>query len=159
MVNIVLVNPKIPQNVGNIGRTCVALGATLHIILPIPFEISDKQIKRAGLDYWPDLKLFIWDNLEHFYINHPFGQNHFFATTKTKKLYFDFKFSDGNYFYFGSEDSGLPIELMNKNPDNMFTLPMTKGTRSLNVANTVAIVGYEVLRQNISDFKTRFSDG
>ena len=107
MFNIVLVNPKIPQNVGTIGRTCVALRADLHIIMPIPFEISDKQVKRAGLDYWQFLKLHIWDDLDHFWSENPFGERHFFATTKTDRPYFDFDLKESDYFYFGSEDAGL----------------------------------------------------
>ncbi len=153
MFNIVLVNPKIPQNVGTIGRTCVALRANLHIILPIPFEISDKQVKRAGLDYWQHLKLHIWDDLESFWAAHPFGSRHFFATTKSEKPYFEFDYLPDDYFYFGAEDAGLPMELMAKMPENMFTIPMIPEARSLNVANAVSIIIYDALRQNFQQFK------
>lgn len=154
MFNIVLVSPKIPQNVGTIGRTCVAIGASLHIILPIPFEITDKQVKRAGLDYWQFLDLSIWDDIDHFWSENPLGSRHFFATTKTDRAYSDIEFKVGDFFYFGSEDSGLPIELMEQNPENMFTLPMKSIARSLNVSNAVSIVAYEALRQNLLEFRS-----
>lgn len=153
MFNVVMVNPKIPQNVGTIGRTCVALDANLHIILPIPFEISDKQVKRAGLDYWQQLKLYIWDDIDSFWSANPISERHFFATTKTKKPYFEFELLRDDYFYFGSEDSGLPMSLMQLQPDNMFTLPMTNDARSLNVSNAVSVVLYDALRQNFNLFK------
>ena len=153
MFNIVLVNPKIPQNVGTIGRTCVAIGARLHIVLPIPFEISDKQVKRAGLDYWQFLDLHIWDDIDHFWDENPLGNRHFFATTKTDYLYCDIDFLPDDYIYFGSEDGGLPMEMMNRLPQNKFTLPMKVCARSLNVSNAVSIVAYEALRQNILEFK------
>jgi tRNA (cytidine/uridine-2'-O-)-methyltransferase len=152
LFNIVLVSPKIPQNVGNIGRTCVALRANLHIIKPIPFEISDKQVKRAGLDYWPHLQLSIWDTLEEFLSSHPVGDRHFFATTKSERVYFDVDFLPDDFFYFGSEDAGLPMELMGQRTDGMITLPMSGEMRSINLSNAVAVVAYEAVRQNFRSF-------
>ncbi len=152
MFNIVLISPKIPQNTGNIGRTCVALGMTLHIVKPIPFEINDKQIKRAGLDYWPHLDLHIWDSQDEFFTAHPINDRHFFMTTKTEKSYLSNEFKTGDFLYFGSEDSGLPIDIMNQKPQNMLTIDMRAEFRSLNVATAVAIVGYEAFRQNKTEF-------
>jgi len=152
VLNIVLVNPKIPQNVGNIGRTCVALNSHLHIILPIPFEITDKNLKRAGLDYWPNLKHTIWNSLEEFLSANPITDRHFFATTKSDNIYFDVAFLPNDFIYFGAEDEGLPMRLMEQRPQGMITLPMYGDTRSLNLATVVAIIGYEALRQNIGSF-------
>ncbi len=152
MLNIVLISPKIPQNTGNIGRTCVALGIKLHIVKPIPYQIDDKQIKRAGLDYWQSLDLHVWESLEEFLAANPITDRHFFLTTKTEKSYLGESFKVGDYLYFGSEDSGLPIELMEQQPSNMITIDMRAEFRSLNVATAVAIVSYEAFRQNIGEF-------
>lgn len=153
MFNIVLVSPKIPQNTGTIGRTCVAVGATLHIIRPIPFEFDDTKIKRAGLDYWQHLNLHVWENLEEFFEKNPLSSRHFFLTTKTDKPYFSVDFQPHDYLYFGSEDGGLPESLMAMNPDNKLTLPMRKEYRSLNVSNAVTAVVYEGIRQNFITFE------
>jgi len=152
MFNCVLVSPKIPQNTGTIGRTCVAIGAKLHIIKPIPFEFDDTKIKRAGLDYWKSLDLTVWDNLDSFLVSNPINDRHFFATTKTDKNYFECKFKKWDYIYFGSEDSGLPIDLMSQNSKNMITIPMRKEYRSLNLSNAVSIVLYDGVRQNFGEF-------
>ncbi len=152
MFNIVLVSPKIPQNTGNIGRTCVALGYSLHIVKPIPFELDDKQIKRAGLDYWPHLNLFVWESLDDFLAANPINERHFFLTTKTDNSYFDASFSPGDYFYFGSEDSGLPTSLMDIRKDGMLTIDMREEFRSLNLSSAVAAVAYEAFRQNRGAF-------
>ena len=149
MINIVLVNPKIPQNTGTIGRTAVLIGATLHIIKPIPFSLDEKRIKRAGLDYWKSLDLKVWENIEEFLDVHPLNKRCFFATTKTTQLYFDIKFNKGDFIFFGSEDSGLPQSLMDKLPQNKITIPMKKGFRSLNLSNAVSVIAYEALRQNL----------
>lgn len=153
MVNIVLVSPKIPQNTGTIGRSCVSVGASLHIVKPIPFELDEKRIKRAGLDYWPHLDLHVWESLEAFHAAHPVGPRHFFATTKTDRLYFDVKFNEGDFIYFGSEDTGLPESLMHTNEANRITIPMKKEFRSLNQSNAVSIVLYEAVRQNFDLLK------
>lgn len=153
MVNIVLVSPKIPQNTGTIGRSCVSVGAKLHIIKPIPFELDEKRIRRAGLDYWPHLDLHVWESLEDFHTAHPIGAHHFFATTKTDRPYFDVAFTEGDFIYFGSEDTGLPEELMAERPDNKITIPMKKEFRSLNQSNAVSIVLFEAVRQNFGTWK------
>lgn len=153
MVNIVLVSPKIPQNTGTIGRSCVSVGARLHIIKPIPFEIDEKKVRRAGLDYWQDLDLIVWESLDEFLKSNPINERHFFATTKTEKLYFNIDFKEGDFIYFGSEDSGLPLELMQKREEGMITIPMKKEYRSLNQSNAVSIVLFEAVRQNFEVFK------
>ena len=153
MVNIVLVSPKIPQNTGTIGRSCVSVGAKLHIIKPIPFELDEKRIRRAGLDYWPHLDLHVWESMEDFHTAHPIGARHFFATTKTDRPYFDVSFTEGDFIYFGSEDTGLPEELMAQRPDNKITIPMKKEFRSLNQSNAVSIVLFEAVRQNFGTWK------
>lgn len=153
MVNIVLVSPKIPQNTGTIGRSCVSVGAKLHIVKPIPFELDEKRIRRAGLDYWPHLDLHVWENLEDFHAAHPVDARHFFATTKTDRPYFDVSFTQGDFIYFGSEDAGLPEELMAERPVNKITIPMKKEFRSLNQSNAVSIVLFEAVRQNFGTWK------
>lgn len=150
MVNIVLVSPKIPQNTGTIGRSCVSVGATLHIIKPIPFELDEKRIRRAGLDYWPHLDLHVWGSLEDFHAAHPINARHFFATTKTDTLYFDTPFQPGDFIYFGSEDTGLPETLMEQRPEGKITIPMKKEFRSLNQSNAVSILLFEAVRQNFA---------
>lgn len=150
MVNIVLVSPKIPQNTGTIGRSCVSVGATLHIIKPIPFELDEKRIRRAGLDYWPHLDLHVWESLADFHAAHPVDARHFFATTKTDRLYFDTPFQAGDFIYFGSEDTGLDEALMAERPEGKITIPMKKEFRSLNQSNAVSIVLFEAVRQNFS---------
>lgn len=152
MVNIVLVEPRIPQNTGNIGRLCVGSNAKLHLIRPLGFEINDKNVKRAGLDYWDDLDITIWDSLSHFHEVHPISNRHFFATTKTKQNYFDIKYEENDFIYFGREDAGLPIELINENSNNAITIPMSEKIRSINLANSVGIILYETIRQNFKDF-------
>ena len=146
MFNIVLVSPKIPQNTGTIGRTCVSIGAPLHIVRPIPFSLDEKAVRRAGLDYWPHLDLSVWEDLEAFERAHPVTPRHFMFTTKTDTPYFETPFQPGDFFYFGSEDAGLPLGLIaNGNP---LTIPMDPRFRSLNLSNAVSIVLYEALRQN-----------
>jgi tRNA (cytidine/uridine-2'-O-)-methyltransferase len=113
------VSPKIPQNTGNIGRTCVSLGYRLHIVKPIPYEITDKQLKRAGLDYWPSLDFCLWESLNDFLSSNPITDRHFFFTTKTERSYFDIEFQAGDFLYFGSEDSGLPTSIMDQKKENM----------------------------------------
>ncbi len=154
MFNIVLLEPRIPQNTGTIGRLAFALDCTLHLIKPYGFEITEKALRRAGLDYWTDLEVKEYDNIEDFWSKNPLTKRHFFATTKTKQTYFDAKYEVGDYLYFGREDAGLPEELLNKNKECCINIPMTNEARSLNIANAVSIVAYEALRQNFSSFKS-----
>lgn len=155
MFNIVLLEPRIPGNVGTIGRLCFALNCKLHLIKPYGFgEITEKEVRRAGLDYWYDLEVFEYENIEDFWSKNPFNDRHFLATTKTKNVYFDAKFNVGDYFYFGREDAGLPKEILEKSLDTNITIPMTNNARSLNIANSVSIVCYEALRQNFLAFKS-----
>ena len=154
MFNLVLLEPRIPGNVGTIGRLAFALNCRLHLIKPYGFgEITEKEVRRAGLDYWFDLDVNEYENIEDFWSKNPFNHRHFFATTKTKQVYFDVKYEVGDYFYFGREDAGLPESLLAKNEKGCITIPMTNDARSLNIANSVSIVAYEALRQNFKEFK------
>ncbi len=154
MFNIVLVHPQIPQNTGAIGRVCVNTDCKLHIIKPTCFEINDKNVKRAGLDYWNLLDLTVWESLEEFMKSHePHIDRFFFATTKTKKPYFKFEFQKGDYLFFGGESTGLPMEFMEKKWENAMTIPMGKNGRSLNLSIAVGIILYDAIRQNFSDFE------
>ena len=154
MFNIVLVHPQIPQNTGTIGRLCVNSDAKLHIIKPTCFEISDKSVKRAGLDYWDLLDLKVWDSLDDFLAENADKKDRFFfATTKSDKPYFEAEFQKGDFIFFGGESTGLPMELMQIKWDNAITIPMGKNGRSLNQAVSVGIVLYDAIRQNYSDFK------
>ncbi len=149
MFNIVLVNPQIPQNTGTIGRLCVNTNSTLHIIKPIGFDLSQKAVRRAGLDYWKLLDLKVWENIEEFLTYHKNKiDRFFFATTKSDKPYFKAKFQKGDYLLFGSETAGIPQEFMKINKKNMITIPMGKNGRSLNLAISVGIILYEAIRQN-----------
>ena len=154
MFNIVLLEPRIPGNVGTIGRLCFALNCRLHLIKPYGFgEITEKEVRRAGLDYWYDLDITEYENIEDFWTKNPLNDRHFFATTKTDKVYFEQKFSKDDYFYFGREDAGLPESMLDMHKEGCITIPMTNDARSLNIANSVSIVAYEALRQNFSSFK------
>ncbi len=148
MLNIVLVHPQIPPNTGNIGRLCVNIGARLHIVKPIGFDISQKAVKRAGLDYWSKLDLVIWESLEEFLQSNNISSNIHLATTKTDRLYWDATYKADDFILFGSETSGLPKELIESNPNRCITIPMTKEGRSLNLSVSVGIVAFEALRQN-----------
>ena len=145
-LNIVLVEPQIPQNTGNIARTCAATGARLHLVKPIGFEIDDKKLKRAGLDYWYLLDITYYDSLADFFSKNEGGE-FFYFTTKGKNIYSDVKYPDNSYIVFGREDAGLDEALLHDNPDRCVRLPMIPEARSLNLSNTVAIGTYEVLRQ------------
>ena len=147
MFNIVLFNPQIPPNTGNIGRLCVNAGAKLHIVKPIGFDISEKAVKRAGLDYWDRLDLSIWESVEEFLENVDTDRC-FFATTKTKTPYFKKNYKIGDYFIFGSETKGIDEEILKKYQNNTITIPMTKEGRSLNLAVSCGIILYEAIRQN-----------
>lgn len=148
MFNIVLVNPEIPQNTGSIGRICVNTDSRLHIIKPISFDLSEKAVRRAGMDYWKLLDLVVWESLSDFLdTNDKYKDRFFFATTKTDKPYFQAQFQEGDFFFFGGESCGLPMELMQKKPDNMVTIPMGENGRSLNLSVAVGIVLYDAIRQ------------
>jgi len=149
MFNIVLVNPEIPQNTGSIGRICVNTDTKLHIIKPISFDLGEKAVRRAGMDYWKLLDLVVWESLDEFLeANEVHKDRFFFATTKTDKPYFEADFQDGDFFFFGGESCGLPKELMEQKPQNMVTIPMGKNGRSLNLSVSVGIILYDAIRQN-----------
>ncbi|MFT7878918.1 MAG: tRNA (cytidine(34)-2'-O)-methyltransferase [Sulfurimonas sp.] len=153
MFNIVLVEPMIPQNTGTIGRLCVNLGATLHLIKPIGFDIDDKAVKRAGLDYWKHLDLVVWESFEAFLEAHPMDVHTHMATTKTDNLYFEADFQKGDYILFGSEGKGIDERVLLEHPENCITIPMGGAGRSLNLGVSVGIVTYEALRQNYEGFE------
>lgn len=145
-LNIVLVEPQIPQNTGNISRTCAVTGARLHLVRPFGFEISDKHLKRAGLDYWDKLDISYYDNLDDFFDKNR-GGAFFYFTTKGRTVHSDASYPDNAYLVFGREDKGLPEELLYNNPENCVRIPMRNELRSLNLSNSAAIAVYEVLRQ------------
>ncbi|MBP5432624.1 tRNA (uridine(34)/cytosine(34)/5-carboxymethylaminomethyluridine(34)-2'-O)-methyltransferase TrmL [Ruminococcus sp.] len=145
-LNIVLVEPQIPQNTGNISRTCAVTGARLHLVRPLGFEVSDKQLKRAGLDYWDKLDITYYDSLSDFFIKNKEG-HFFYYTTKGKLVHSNAEFPDNSYLVFGREDKGLPESLLHENPESCLRIPMRNELRSLNLSNSVAIAVYEVLRQ------------
>ena len=145
-LNIVLVEPEIPQNTGNIARTCAATGAGLHIIEPMGFSIDDKYLKRAGLDYWHLLDISYYKNLDDFFEKNKDGSFYYF-TTKALNIHSDIEYPDNCYLFFGKETRGLPEELLLKHPDECVRLPMIGEARSLNLSNTVCVGAYEVLRQ------------
>lgn len=145
-INIVMVEPEIPQNTGNVARTCAATGARLHIVRPMGFTIDDKKLKRAGLDYWQYLDITYYDNLEDFFTKNQNG-NFFYYTTKGLKAHSNVSYPDNCYLLFGKETKGLPEELLVKNPERCVRIPMAGEIRSLNLSNSVAIAVYEVLRQ------------
>ena len=144
-LNIVLLEPQIPQNTGNISRTCAVTGARLHLIKPLGFEVTDKNLKRAGLDYWDKLDITYYENLEDFWSKN--NGEYFYFTTKGKNIYTDVSYPDNAYLFFGREDKGLPEELLFENKEKCVRVPMRNTLRSLNLSNTVAIATYEVLRQ------------
>lgn len=146
MLNIVLLEPEMPANTGNIGRTCVATGARLHLIEPLGFMINDKMLKRAGLDYWPKLDVTVYEDFQDFLSKNP-GAKIYMATTKSKQKYTDVSYEEDAYIMFGKESAGIPEELLLENKDNCVRIPMMPGERSLNLSNSVAIVVYEALRQ------------
>lgn len=155
-LNLVLVEPEIPQNTGNIARTCAATGAKLHIVQPMGFKIDDKKLKRAGLDYWHFLDITYYDNLDDFF-QKTAGGTYFMFSTKGRNRYSDVEYPDNAYLLFGKETKGLPEELLLKYPKNTLRLPMIDEARSLNLSNSVAIATYEVLRQ--WDFPQLLNEG
>lgn len=149
-LNIVLYEPEIPANTGNIGRTCVATGTRLHLIEPLGFRLNEKEIKRAGMDYWDQLDVTRYVNYEEFLQKNP-GAKIYMATTKGPNVYSDAKFEPDCYIMFGKESAGIPEEILVQNRENAIRIPMIGDIRSLNLSNSVAIVLYEALRQNHFD--------
>ena len=149
-LNIVLFEPEIPANTGNIGRTCVATGTRLHLIEPLGFSLSEKALKRAGMDYWKDLDVTTYVNWEDFCQKNPDAKI-YFATTKARHVYSEVNYESDCYIMFGKESAGIPEEILKEHPDTCVRIPMLGETRSLNLSNSVAIVLYEALRQNAFD--------
>jgi tRNA (cytidine/uridine-2'-O-)-methyltransferase len=151
MLDIVLIEPEIPQNTGNITRTCVAVGARLHLVEPLGFSLEDKQVKRAGLDYWFDLDLHVWTSFESLlkaWRPDGNGQGIYYATTKGGRVYSAVAYTGPTMLVFGKETKGLPEPLLLAHPERCVRIPMLPGRRSLNLANSVAVMTYEVLRQH-----------
>lgn len=146
-MNIVLLEPEIPLNTGNIGRTCVATGTSLHLIKPLGFSVDDKAIKRAGLDYWQYLDVHYYENFDDFKSKNP-NSIIYMSTTKSRKVYTDVKYEKDCFIMFGKESAGIPERLLLKNKEYCVRIPMLKEYRSLNLSNCVAIILYEALRQN-----------
>lgn len=146
MLNIVLLEPEIPQNTGNIARTCASSGARLHMIKPFGFKIDNAKLKRAGMDYWFHLEIFYYENLEEFFEKNP-NCNFYLFSKKAKNRYTDIQYDDDVFFFFGRESCGLPEEFLNSYPDRCMRIPMKEGLRSLNQSNSCAIAVYEYLRQ------------
>ena len=148
MLNIVLLEPEIPANTGNIGRTCVATGSRLHLIEPLGFQINEKQLRRAGMDYWKDLDVTVYPDFEDFLAKNPECQGKLYmATTKAKHVYSDVAFEEDAYIMFGKESAGIPEEILVDYEETCVRIPMLENIRSLNLSNSVAVVLYEALRQ------------
>ena len=162
-MNIVLFEPEIPANTGNIGRTCVATGTKLHLIEPLGFRLDEKKIRRAGMDYWKDLDVTTYINFQEFLDKNP-GAKIYMATTKGKNVYTEVSYEPDCYIMFGKESAGIPEEILAHNRDRCVRIPMIGETRSLNLSNSVAVVLYEALRQNHFDHMklqgqlTKFAD-
>ena len=146
-LNIVLFEPEIPANTGNIGRTCVATNTRLHLIEPLGFSLEEKQLKRAGMDYWKDLDVTTYVNWEDFCARNPEAKV-YYATTKARHVYSEVSYEPDCYIMFGKESAGIPEEILKENPDTCVRIPMMGEIRSLNLSNSVAVVLYEALRQN-----------
>ena len=146
-LNIVMVEPQIPQNTGNVARTCAATGARLHLVGPMAFKIDDKKLKRAGLDYWHLLDITFYENITDFFSRVSNSTHFHYFTTKARHIYTEPNYKDGAYLFFGSETKGLDEALLYKNPDQCVRFPMLPGARSMNLSNAVAIGVFEVLRQ------------
>ena len=163
MLNIVLYEPEIPGNTGNIGRTCAAAGTRLHLIEPLGFKLSEKEIRRAGMDYWHELDVVRYVNYRDFLERNP-GAEIFMATTKGKRVYTEVSYEPDCYLLFGKESAGIPEEILAHNRDRCVRIPMLPDIRSLNLSNSVAVVLYEALRQNafsqmqLTGHLTRFDD-
>ena len=147
MFNVVLVEPEIPPNTGNVGRLCLATGADLHLVKPLGFSIDDRALKRAGLDYWQDVRVTVWESFAELKAAQEVGARFYFLTTKAQQAYWDARFERGDFLVFGRETKGLPEALLAANPEWCLTIPMPGSTRSLNLATAVGIVLYEGVRQ------------
>ncbi len=147
MLHVVLIEPEIPPNTGNIGRLCLAAGAHLHLVKPLGFSLDDKTLKRAGLDYWKDVTVTVWESFAELQAAQPAAARFFFLTTKATRAYWDARFLDGAFLVFGRETKGLPESLLEAHAARCLTIPMTPDTRSLNLATAVGIVLYEAVRQ------------
>lgn len=156
MFNIVLVEPEIPQNAGNIARTCAATGTRLHMIRPLGFEVSNKYLKRAGLDYWHLVDISYYDSFDELKAKYP-ESRFFYFTTKARRRHSDVRFKDGDFLVFGKETKGLPEELLMQNEETCLRIPMFADARSLNLSNSVAIAVYEALRQ--TDYEGLLEEG
>jgi tRNA (cytidine/uridine-2'-O-)-methyltransferase len=146
MFNVVLVEPEIPPNTGNVGRLCLATRSTLHLIQPLGFSIDDRTLKRAGLDYWKEVELRLWNSFRQLESAQAANARYFFLTTKSKRAYHEVEFKPGDFLVFGRETKGLPESLLDDRTGDLLTIPM-HGTRSLNLATAVAIVLFEAVRQ------------
>lgn len=146
IMNIVLHEPEIPANTGNIGRTCVATHTALHLIKPLGFDISDKAVRRAGMDYWKDLELYVYEDFDDFVSKNPDARI-YMATTKAEKVYTEVEYNENDFIMFGKESAGIPEEILVKYEDTSVRIPMIGEIRSLNLSNSVAIMLYEALRQ------------
>lgn len=154
-MNIVLFEPEIPANTGNIGRTCVATGTKLHLIQPLGFSLSEKEIRRAGLDYWKNLDITVYDDFKDFLNKNP-GARIYMATTKARHVYTEVQYEPDSYIMFGKESAGIPEDILLHHKDDCIRIPMIGDIRSLNLGNSVAIVLYEALRQNNFDHMRLF---
>ncbi|MGN1095798.1 MAG: tRNA (cytidine(34)-2'-O)-methyltransferase [Eubacteriales bacterium] len=154
-INIVLIEPQIPQNTGNIARTCSATGAALHLVGPLGFEIDDKKMKRAGLDYWNELEIYYYDSAAEFFEKNA-GESMFFFSKKASRVYTEAEYPKRVFLVFGKETTGLDESLLHENFERTLRLPMREGKRSLNLSNTVAVAVYEVLRRR--DFESLLLD-
>jgi tRNA (cytidine/uridine-2'-O-)-methyltransferase len=146
MFNVVLIEPEIPPNTGNVGRLCLATGSTLHLVSPLGFSLGDRELRRAGLDYWEEVDVRVWDSFAQLQARQASQARYFFLTTKSTRPYYDIQFRDGDFLVFGRETKGLPESLLEKNRPSCITIPM-HGTRSLNLATAVAIVLFEAVRK------------
>lgn len=149
MINVVLVEPEIPPNTGNIGRLCLATRSTLHLVRPLGFSIDDRTLRRAGLDYWTEVDLRCWDSLGQLQAAQPATARYFYLTTKSDRPYHAVRFEPGDFLIFGRETKGLPESLLHQHSEKLLTIPM-HGTRSLNLATAVAIVLFEAIRQQVT---------
>jgi tRNA (cytidine/uridine-2'-O-)-methyltransferase len=148
MFNVVLVEPEIPPNTGNIGRLCLATNAHLHLVKPLGFSIDDRALRRAGLDYWQDVKVSVWDSFTELQRAQSSSARFWYLTTKSTRPYWDQSFQHGDFLVFGRETKGLPEPLLAENATTTLTIPMSEKTRSLNLATAVGIVLFEAVRQN-----------
>ncbi len=146
MFNVVLIEPEIPPNTGNVGRLCLATASRLHLVRPLGFEIDDRHLQRAGLDYWKDVDVQLWDSFAELQAAQSNEARYFFLTTKTSRPYYDVRFQPRDFLVFGRETRGLPERLLQAHTDQLLTIPM-QGTRSINLATAVAIVLFEAARQ------------